>query len=195
MDIKTLFTVISVIIYIFAYLPYFRGIFKRETQPHEFTWLIWSITQGTATAGIWFGGGGVGSIPSTIATTLVILVFLLSLRDGKKDIARSDIVVLICALSAIGVWWFLDNPLLAVFIVTAVDLLGYIPTFRKSYNHPWTEKISSWGLFTIANIFIVLALESYNFLTLTFITAISVANLILFAFLLIRRKSIPKNSN
>lgn len=194
MNIKIIFSIVSVLVYFFAFFPYIKGIIKKETQPHEFTWLIWGITQGTATAGLWIGGGGMGVLPSVLATVLVIFVFFLSLRDGKRDVTRGDGVVLIFALLAIGAWWFLDNPFLALILVSIIDLSGYIPTFRKSYNHPWTEKVLSWALFTTANVFEILALQKYNFLTLSYVIAISSANLLLLLFLLTRRVSLPKPS-
>lgn len=174
-----------------AFYPYLRDALKRQTQPHQFTWLIWAITQGTATAALWVGGGGIGAIPLTISASLVTLIFFLSLREGGENITKSDIIVLAAALITICIWWFLDNPLLSVLMVSAIDVVGYIPTFRKSFAHPWTETVLSWVLFTVAYIFAILALETYSLLTLSYLISISVANTALIIFLLIRRKSIP----
>lgn len=192
MEIKIIFSAISVIIGIWAFFPYFKDIILKQTTPHVFTWLIWIITQGTATAGIWFGNGGVGAIGLTTGTFLVVIIFFMSLRNGKKDITKSDIVVLAIALSAIMIWWLLNNPVLAVLLVSVINVIGFIPTFRKSYNHPWTETALTWGSFVVANIFAVLALESYNLLTLSYLISISLADMALLIFLLIRRRHIPK---
>lgn len=192
MNIKFIFAIISVVIGIIAFMPYLINVLSRKTQPHAFTWLIWSLTQGTATAGLWYGGGGFGAISLTISTILVTLMFLLSLSHGSKDITKSDIIVLTAALSAILIWWLLENPILAIALVSIIDLLGYIPTFRKSYNQPWSETAMSWGTFTIGNIFAILALGAYNFLTLSYLISIATANSILLVFLLIRRHHKPK---
>lgn len=192
MNIKIFFSVISAIIGIGAFYSYFRDVIKRQTQPHAFTWLLWAITQGTAAAGLWIGGGGVGVITLTISTFLVTLIFFLSLSDGKRNIMKSDVAVLVAALAAIGVWWLLNSPIFAVMMVSVIDVLGYIPTFRKSYKNPWTETILSWGLFIAANLFSILALENYNFLTLSYLTAMASANILLFVFLIVRRRSVPK---
>ena len=195
MDIKIVFSVISVLAGLTAFYPYFKDVLAKRTQPHEFTWLIWAITQGTATAGVWAGGGGVGAISLTVGTFLVTLIFIMSLMDGKRDITKSDVVLLIVALLAIAVWWFLENPLLAVFMVIGIDVIGYIPTFRKSFKHPWAETAKSWALFPVSNIFAILALESYNLLTTSYLVIICVLNISLLVFLLARRKNIPMPSS
>ncbi|MFC1615812.1 hypothetical protein ACFL21_01615 [Patescibacteria group bacterium] len=195
MEIKIIFAVLASICGTIGFFPYLWNSLFGKTRPHAFTWLIWMITSGVAVTGLWFGGGGIGSIPSTISLIFVAAVFLVSLRFGKKDIKRSDIIALIAALSAIFIWWQLDSPVLAVVLVSIIDVIGYIPTFRKSFKEPWTETISSWGLFALASIFAILALEEYNLMTLSYLASISFVNTALLIFLFIRRKTITKQSN
>ncbi|MDF2379621.1 MAG: hypothetical protein P1V18_05410 [Candidatus Gracilibacteria bacterium] len=193
MNIKIIFAILSLIIGLIGFFPYLRSVFKKESQPHTFTWLIWTITQGTATAGMWIGGAGItGAISLSLGTACVLTVFLLSLREGDKNITRSDIIVLTIALSAIGIWWFLKHPLLALIMVTTIDIAAYIPTFRKSYSSPWKENAFSWTLFAFANIFSIFAIEHYNTLTLFYISAVSISDTLFIIFLLIRRKQISK---
>jgi len=193
MNLKIFFTILSVIAGLAAFFPYLRDVFRRKTKPHSFTWLIWGITQGTATAALWVGGGGIGVISLTIGTLLVILVFFLSLREGERDIAKSDTLALVLAISAIFIWWLLDNPLLAVWLVAGIDLIGYYPTFRKSYSNPWEETVSSWVLWPVTNIFTFLALESYNLLTLSYLVPIFITNVSLVVFLLVRRRRVVRS--
>lgn len=193
MNIKSVYALISTLINILAFMPYLRDVWKRKTKPHEFTWLIWCVTQGITVAALLHGGIGiVGVIPLSIGALLAAFIFLLSLRDGEKNITRSDILALSVALAAMVVWWLLDNPLLSVVMVTAIDVVGYIPTFRKSYVNPWSETVSSWGLFSLSNVFAILALNKYNLLTLNYLASISFANLSLSVFLLLRRRTVSK---
>lgn len=192
MEIKITFSIIASICGAIGFIPYLWNSFFGETRPHVFTWLIWMITSGVAVTGLWLGGGGIGAIPSTITIVFVTLVFLASLRFGKKDIKRSDIVVLIVAMSAILIWWLFDNPYLAILIVSLIDVIGYIPTFRKSFKEPWAETMTSWGLFGLSSIFAMLALESYNFLTVSYLASISIVNILVVIFLFIRRRALSK---
>lgn len=195
-NIKIILAVISgLIVILVAFLPYFRDMFLRRTKPHVYTWLIWTITQGTATvAGFWEGKGGWGMLALAIGTVFTAFIFLLSLKYGTKNITKGDSVVLVIALLAIIVWWQLKSPLLAVFMVSAIDFLGYIPSFRKTFEEPWTETSISWAAFSVSNFLSILALSSYNFLTLTFIITITVANIILLTICLLRRRVISAPS-
>ena len=192
MDVKIILTVIATAIGVVAFFPYLRDTFSLKTKPHAYTWLIWAITQGTAVFGIWYGGGGWGALNLTIGTLFVIVVFLFSIKYGTKNITKSDTAILVAALSAIIIWWRLDQPLISVIMVSMIDVIGYIPSFRKSYQEPWSETLISWILFSASNIFAILALEEYNLLTVTYLAAITSANIALFLLCFFRRKFVPK---
>ncbi len=191
-DIKFALSVLASLVMIGAYIPYFRDIFQRKTKPHAYTWLIWTITMGTATAGLWYGGGGWGTLSMLVVTILVLAVFLLSLKFGTRNITRSDTVVLIAALLAILVWWKLSSPLLAVIMVSVIDGLGYIPSFRKTFEEPWTETPSSWAIFAVSNALTIISLGEYNFLTLIYMVTTIVANISIFSLCLLRRKFVSR---
>ena len=190
-NMKFMFAMVAVLLTIFgSFIPYFIDIFKKKTKPHAYTWLIWTITQSIATAGLIYGRGGWGSLELIIGTFFVFVIFLISLKYGTRNITKSDTIVLVVVLLAIVVWLQMHNPLLAVFMISAIDFLGYVPSFRKSFQEPWTETIMSWIIFSIGNIFVILSLNAYNLLTLTYVITITIANLILIAICLIRRKTI-----
>ena len=192
MDTKIILTIIATVIGVVAFIPYLKDTFSLRTKPHAYSWLIWTITMGTAVVGIWYGGGGWGALNLTVGTLFVFAVFLFSLKYGEKNITRSDTVILIAALLAIVVWWQLDKPLISVLMVSAIDVIGYIPSFRKSYQEPWSETLISWILFSVSNIFAILALKEYNLLTVTYLAATTSANIALFLFCFFRRQFVPK---
>lgn len=193
-NLKVVLAILSSLVVIGLGLgPYLRDMFLKKTKPHAYTWLIWSITQGTAVAGLWYGHGGWGAMTLAIGTLFVFLVFLLSFKYGTRNITKSDTVILIAALLAIVVWWQLRNPLLAVIMVSVIDVIGYTPSLRKSFQEPWTETITSWVAFSVANILSMLALTEYNFLTLTYLLAITIANVTLITICLVRRRLIPQS--
>jgi len=191
-DIKSVFAIVAAVITVTAFFPYIRDLLQGRTQPHIYTWLIWAITQSTAVAGIWYGGGGWGAVNLTVGTFFVFVIFLLSFKYGTRNITTFDTVTFIAALGAIFVWWGLKNPVLAVLLVTAIDVVGYIPTFRKSFEEPWSETVVTWMAFVVGNILSIFALNAFNLLTLTYILTIIVANTVVVCICLIRRRVIPK---
>jgi hypothetical protein len=175
-------------------IPYIIDILRKKTQPHAYTWLIWSLTQGIGAAGILHGGGGITGYGWWMSTGIAFLVFLLSFRYGTKNITRSDTFVLAAAIIAILAWVGLHEPLLAVILATLIDFLGYIPTFRKSWTEPWREDLLAWVGFIIAPTLSFLSLTEYNFLTSTYVVMTILANLGLSLLLIVRRQAIPKPS-
>ena len=89
MYIKNIFIIFSIIAGLAAFLPYLKDIFSLKTKPHIYTRLIWVITQGTATVGIFYGGGGLGGLELVIGTAFVFIVFLFSIKYGTKNITNN----------------------------------------------------------------------------------------------------------
>lgn len=194
-DLKLIFAVIASSLWIIAYFFYFKDIFGGKTKPHAYTWLVWSITQGTAAAAIWVGGGKFGAINLAVGTVLVVVVFLLSFKYGTKNITKGDTLVLIGALSAIVVWWQLKNPFWAVAIVSVIDGLGYIPTIRKSFSDPWSEALFFWILMVCGNVLALASNAAYNFLTVAYLATLTLADVILISVCLIRRRKLTGAAN
>lgn len=188
MEVKIFFIALSVVCGLSAFLPYFIDIFRLKTKPHAYTWLIWTITQGTAVVGIFYGGGGWAGTELTIGTFLVFVIFLFSLKYGTKNITKSDTVVLVLAMFAILIWWQLKQPILSMIMVSAIDIAGYAHSLRKSFKDPWSETLISWILFALSDIFAIFALNQINFLTATYLASIGSANLILFFICYFRRR-------
>ncbi len=124
----------------------------------------------------------------TVLLVLVICIVILSLKYGTKNITTSDTAVLILALSSIVIWWQLNNPVLAVFMATLIDGLGYIPTYRKAWKFPWEETLGFWAAMVIIYILILASLKDYNFLTVPYVLVVVVANIFLVGILFFRRK-------
>lgn len=179
MDFKIAFSILSACIGLAVFYPYIRDIIQGTTRPHLYTWLIWLITQGIATAGALLGGGGFGAYNLLIGTIIVFFVCLLSLRYGSKNITASDTIVLLSALGALIAWWQLNNPALALAVAIIIDTLGYFPTYRKTYYEPSSETLSTWVGFVIATLCALLALSEYNFLTSGYLIATLCTNTII----------------
>ena len=193
-NIKLILSILASLLLVFAGdTIYLRDIFSGKIKPHVYTWLIWSITQGVALLGLLYGKGGWGGLALSISTLFVFIIFLVSLKYGTRNITKFDTITLIIALLAIIVWFQIHNPLLAVIMVSAIDFLGYIPSFRKTFYEPWTEAVFPWAIFFFANLFIIFSLSEYNLLTLTYLVTIETANLILIGICLTRREVVRPN--
>lgn len=187
---KEILTIVAIGFVIVVYYPYFRDIFLGTTKPHLYTWLIWSLTMGIAAAGALKGGAEQGAWPLIMGTVAMSCITLLALKYGTKNITRSDTIALVAAIGAVLVWWQLEDVYLAVLVATLIDVVGYYPTFRKSYLEPESETISFWMLSVIGIAINIAALSEYNFLTTFYLAVIFLSSGLLTAFLFFRRKKL-----
>ena len=192
MDFKFIISIVASLLTIIGYTPYFKNIFTGKTKPHLYTWLIWMITQGTATIALLYGGGKFGSFSLITGTILVLTVFLLSFKYGTKDVTKKDRIILVLALLAIVIWWQLDNPFVAVLMVSAIDGVGYIPTIRKSFNDPWSETLFFWAVMAVVALLTLIANAEYNFLTVTYLAMLFIANILVVLVCLLRRRVVKR---
>ncbi len=187
-DLKIVLGIISALISSYGFYFYIKDTLSGKTQPHLYTWLIWILTQGTATAAMLYGGAGIGSIAYVTGTVFILLIFCFSFKYGTKNITTSDTVALIAAIIAIVVWWQLNNPVLALLMVCFIDAIGYVPTIRKSWQEPLSESLSTWIIFNVGNIFSILSLREYNFLTLAYLLTTFTFNFLVIFACLYKRK-------
>ena len=194
MDIKLILSVSASLITLTAHYIYIRDIIRGKTKPHTFTWLIWFITSGVAVLGAWKGGGYFSVISMMVITFLVFIVLLLSFKYGTKDKTKSDVFVLFLAFLSIIIWWRTNNPVLAVLLVSIIDGLGYVPTYRKSFHKPYEESLVFWIAGFVEYALILLSNKEYNILTVSYVLTVALSSFVLIGILIFRRRIIKNKS-
>lgn len=146
MDQYTFFAAAAVVLAATRYATYFYTIYQGKTKPHAFSWLLWGLVTGIGALAQFElqAGPSVWALAFVSITCLLISVF--AFFKGERHYTKSDWFALVAALLAIPVWHVTDNPMAALFIIVAIDMLTYWPTVRKSYAQPQTEPPISYGL-------------------------------------------------
>lgn len=173
-----------------AFTPYIADIFRRRTEPHMYSWLVWSIIQITAVTLMVLNGSGIGALGLGIGAVLCVFVFILSFWYGTKNITRFDEVSLAGALSAIIVWWATSSAFFAAIIVIIIDLVGFLPTMRKAYGEPFSETLSMWVLSGLSNLFVLFAINQYTFVTMGYVVSLVLTNFACVTVILLGRKKL-----
>ena len=188
-SLKLFFSGVAIVLTFVAFVPYIRSILAGVTKPHVFSWVIW----GTTTVIVFFAQleakGGIGAWPigvsGAITTFIAVLAFI---KCSDISTTKTDWLFFLSALASLPFWYFTSDPLWAVVLLTAVDLLGFGPTIRKAYDFPHEENIPFFLLFMARNIFALLALEHYSVATALFPLSVSSACLFLLIMVRYRRK-------
>lgn len=192
LELKELVGLVAVVLTFVGYIPYIRDIFRRKTTPHVFSWLVWGIGTGIVFALQVSAGAGPGAWTTLALTLILIFVFLLSLRYGHKDIRKIDIVFLLLALLAVPLWLVVEQPVLSIVLLVTIDMLGFAPTVRKSWNAPYSETLSFYLITTGRHALSIFALVELNIITLLFPATWVLANALFAALLIARRFALQK---
>jgi hypothetical protein len=187
---KIILGYIATIISFGSYIPYFISIFKGTTKPHAFSWFIWALLTAIAFAAQLTDHGGAGTWVTASTAIACFAVFALALVKGKRDFSSFDWWALASALLAVLLWYFTKNPLLSVILVTLIDALGFLPTFRKGYFDPRGEAISLYMFSTLKYILGIIALENLTVVTWLFPASLVLTNGLFVLMVLVRRSQL-----
>jgi len=136
--------------------------------------------------------GGVGTFPVAFAALLCFAIaFLTYKKVGFDYITKSDWVFLTLALLTLPLWYITSDALYAIVLLSLIDVIGFIPTFKKAYKFPYEEQLTFFVLMFIRDIFFTIpALEIYTPTTMVFPLTLSTATLIFITMVYVRRQKI-----
>ena len=165
---KEILGLISVAIMVISNLFYLTSIFKGRTKLHVFSWLTWGIIAAIAFLAQVSDNAGPGSWTMGFITFTCFMYSILALFKGEKNIKKSDWLCFITALITIPLWYFTKTPFWSVILISIINALGYIPTFRKSFSNPYEEAILPWSLSISGVIISMIALDKLSVITLLY---------------------------
>ncbi|HVX24416.1 MAG TPA: hypothetical protein VG992_03695 [Candidatus Saccharimonadales bacterium] len=187
---KTALGLCAVLIAFISYVPYLRNIFRGKTKPHAFSWLIWGLLTGIAFFAQLRDHGAAGAWVTGFTAVVCLIIFLAALRVGKKNIAPVDWLFLIGAGVALLLWGVTDDPTSSVILITIIDMLGFVPTFRKSFHHPHEETTITYTLSAIKFAIAIAALSTFSVVTVLYPLSLVITNSLFVAMVFIRKQKL-----
>ena len=196
MDYKIALGIVASGVGLVGYVPYFRDIFRGTTKPHVFSWFVWGLLTGIAFFVQLAKGGGAGSWVTGITAVACFVIAGLALKYGEKGITTSDRLSFAGAILGIVLWQLTENPLTAVILVTLIDALGFLPTFRKAYHKPHEETASTFVFSSLKFAIGIIALQSLTLATWLYPASLVIMNGAFVVMLVVRRRvgSLDKTS-
>lgn len=189
---KETVAIIAALLAIIGNASYLKSIFRGQVQPHPYTWFIWSIVSLTTFFGGLAKGAGIGALPTGVAEGFTIIIFLFSLKylfQGKAGhIRKIDNYFLAICLFGLIPWALTKDPTISVVIVVLIDIVAFLPTLRKTWQHPNTEKPLLYEMNVARHILTLFSLQSYNIATTFHSIAMICTNTVMTAF--IKRKKL-----
>lgn len=192
-EVKNILGIVATVLVFIGYIPYLRDIIRGKTKPHLYSWFLWCFVTLIAFALQIGGGAGSGAFVTLAAALMCIAVIVLGFAyKAKVEIVKIDTAFLILAFIALGLWLIAKQPVLSAILTTLIDLLGFVPTIRKSWSKPFTETLTFYYLNLFRFGLAVVALQKYSVVTALYPVTWLAANSLFALMLIIRRKQVGK---
>lgn len=133
--------VLTIGLTILANTYYIATIFRWKTKPHIYSWLVWAIINIAACIIQLQHGAGWWALTLWLGGFICIMVAIISLWYGEKNITRFDTLTFIIALSIIPLWLWAKQDMLAMILAISIDAISFLPTVRKSFKKPYQENL------------------------------------------------------
>lgn len=199
--LKIAFVFIASVLAFVGNISYLRDVARGTVRPHPYTWFIWSIVSLVTFLGGLEKGAGIGAIPTAVAEGFTIIIFIYAVarlfeRSGGKlrmrirelgHIRKIDHVFLIVALLGLIPWALTNDPTISVITVVTIDVIAFIPTLRKTWNHPETEQPLLYQMNVTRHILTLFSLGALNIATTLHSIAMIITNTIMTIFILGQR--------
>jgi hypothetical protein len=188
---RVIFGLLSGVLPIIGAYPYIKDILRHKTKPHRMAVFIWLVLDSIAVASQLAKGATWSVIMPAVGTVELFTGFLLSLKYGMGGTTKKDIGALVLAAVGLILWHFTKQPLIALFVVVGIDLIGTSLVVIKTYAHPHTETFSTWLLSFLAGLFAAAAVGHWSFTLQIYPVCVALGNGAICATILLRRSKIP----
>lgn len=191
---KEIIAIIAAVLAFIGNISYLKDVIKKNVHPHPYTWFIWSIVSMTTFFGGLAKGAGIGALPTGIAEGFTIIIFLFSLQYlFRREVGHIRTIdhyfLAICVIGLIP-WALTKDPTWSVVIVVLIDIVAFIPTLRKTWSHPKTERPLLYEMNVARHALTLFSLGAYNIATTFHSIAMIVTNTVMTIF--IRRRKVDK---
>jgi len=191
-DYKVVLGILTLVIALVSYVPYFRDLFAGRTKPHAFSWFVWMVITGVAFGVQVSEGGGAGTWVTGVTAVLCLVIFVLALFKNQRHFHLIDWMCLLGALVSLAFWQLAENPAAAAVLITLTDAIAFIPTFRKGYHKPREDTPITFGLNGLKFFISIFALETLTLATWLYPASLVITNWSFATMMYVRRRQVKQ---
>lgn len=186
---KEIIAAIAVVLTLIGYGTYIYSIFKGDTRPHPFSWLIWGILTAIGFFAQIADHAGPGAWVTGVSALITLFIAALGyLKRHDIVITRADWITFIAALAAIPLWLITETPLYSVILITVIDTIAFYPTFYKSWHKPNQELVFEYILAVLKYSLSIWALTHYSTITTLYPLSLVIMNVLFIGMVYYKRK-------
>ncbi len=138
-------------------VPYILAVIRGTVRPRLVSWAVWAVLAGVMTVSAFAEGAMASAVMTSITFIACATVTVLGWRQRQGGVSRLDIVCLLGAVLGIASLAIFKNPLVALAVSVAVDIIAFIPTLVHAWVSPYEESLTCFALSAIGGTLAVLA--------------------------------------
>jgi hypothetical protein len=180
--------VLSVALAVLAAVIYIAQTLRGEVRPHPLSWFLFGIL---SLIGYWVQrdqGARQGSWTLLAMTVICFLFVAVSVARGERTFSRAEWAFVAAAGAVFALYMFTRDANVAAALTTAIDALGYGPTFVRGWSHPRKDSAASFALNGAKFVPSLMAMDPISFATSFYPATLMVLNTAVAIMLVVRRR-------
>jgi hypothetical protein len=182
--------VLSVALAVVAAVIYIVQTLRGEVRPHPLSWFLFGVLSLT---GYWVQrdqGARQGSWTLLAMTIICFLFVAVSVARGERSFSRQEWAFVAAAGAVFALYMFTRDATVAAALTTAIDALGYGPTFTRGWSFPRKDSATSFAINAAKFVPSLMAMEPISFATSFYPATLLVLNTAVAIMLLMRRRAL-----
>ena len=167
---------------------YIYTIVRGKTRPHLYAVAMDALISTIVFAGAFSAGAGAGVWSLGVATVLVYFMVILCFKYGTKDVTPIDGFFAGAALLSIIPWILTKDPTLSVVLASLINIVSFMPAFRKTLNDPYSEPLSIWSVNALKHVISLFAVAVFSVATVFYSFSVILLNVVFVGTVLWRRR-------
>src|SRR5271154_6830173 len=181
---------LSVALAILAAAIYIAQTLRGEVRPHPLSWFLFGVLSLTGYLVQRDQGARQGSW-TLLAMTLICFLFVaVSVARGERSFSRTEWAFVGAGGAVFALYMLTRDANAAAAMTTAIDALGYGPTFTRGWSYPRKDSVTSFPINAAKFVPSLMTMDPISFATSFYPATLLVLNTAVAIMLLMRRRAL-----
>jgi hypothetical protein len=181
--------ILSVALAVLAAVIYIAQTLRGDVRPHPLSWFLFGVLSLTGYLVQRDQGARQGSWTLLAMTVICFLFVAVSVARGERTFSRQEWAFVAAAGAVFVLYLFTRDANVAAAMTTAIDALGYGPTFTRGWSFPRKDSVTSFAINGAKFVPSLMAMEPISFATSSYPATLLVLNTAVAIMLLMRRRA------
>jgi hypothetical protein len=182
--------ILSVVLAVVAAVIYIAQTLRGEVRPHPLSWFLFGVLSLTGYLVQRDEGARQGSWTLLAMTVICFLFVAASVARGERSFSRQEWAFVAAAGAVFVLYLFTRDGNVAAALTTAIDALGYGPTFVRGWSQPRKDSATSFAINGVKFVPSLMAMDPISFATSFYPATLLVLNMAVAIMLVVRRRAV-----